>query len=67
MILERSQQIAVRIFGDVMQRGNGEDQRAVRLLGLLDMSSILEDNRCGLQPRGTILDGHLDPTVQPET
>ena len=63
VIPERSQQIATRICADARQRGNEEDQHAVRLFGFHGIQHVL-DNLYGFRPRGTILDGHLDHTVQ---
>ena len=63
-ILERSQQIAVRIYNEIMERGSDDNRYAVRLLLQVGIQSILDDNRFGFRPQGTILEGRLDPTVQ---
>ena len=63
-ILERSQQIAARIYNEIMERGNDDNRYAVRLLLQVGIQSILDDNRFGFRPQGTILGGRLDLTVQ---
>ena len=47
-----------------MEHGDDDDRYAVKLLSQSGIQSILDNNRFGRQPKGTILDGHLDPTLQ---
>ena len=63
-IPERSQQLAARIYNEIMERGSDDNRYAVRLLLQVGIQSILDDNRCGFRPQGTILGGRLDLTVQ---
>ena len=61
---KRSQSIAARIFTEVMEHGSDDDRHAARLLSQVGIQVILDDNRFGLQPKGTILNGCLARTFQ---
>ena len=60
-IPERSQQIADRVYDDAFERGNADDKKAVKILGIQGMRSIVEVNRNGFRHRDTILVDLLDP------
>ena len=47
-----------------MEHGDESDQHAVGILTQAGIQIILEDNRFGLQQRGTILNGRVPRTFQ---
>ena len=63
-IQEKTKCIAARIFSDSMNDGDEYDQEAVGILIQAGIKLILEDNRFGLRPRDTILNGRVPRLFQ---